>query len=91
MKHVSGVDTPKTYLRAQPWTEKRELGCREDVQEVEATVPEEVVGRESANFAVGVEGDFVDGAILEVLVECWTILVGRIPRHEILFEPWANV
>ena len=85
------MDTPQTYLGAYSWTEKRELGCREDVQEIEATIPEEIVGRESADFAVGVEGDFVDGAILEVLVECWTVLVGWIPRHEILLEPRANV
>ena len=85
------MDSPKTYLEAHHWTEKRELGCRGHVQDVEATVPEEVVGRESANFAVGVEGDFLDGAILEVLVECWTVFVGWIPRHEILFEPRANV
>ena len=85
------MDTPKTYLRAHHWIEKRELEYREDVQEIEATVAEEVVGRESANFAVGVEGDFVDGAVLEVLVECWTLLVGRIPRHEILFEPRTHV
>ena len=85
------MDTPKTYLRAYHRTEKGELGPRKDVQEVEATVPEEVVGRESANFAVDVEGDFVDGAVLEVLVQRWTVLVGRIPRHEILLEPRANV
>ena len=83
--------SPKTYLRAHHWTEKRRLGCREDVQEVEATVPEEVVGRESANFANGVEGHFVDGAIPEVIFECWTLLVGWISRHKILFEPRANV
>ena len=83
--------SPKTYLGARDSSQKRGSELRKRVQEVEATVAEEVVGGESADFAVGVEGDFVDGAILEVLVECWAFLVGRIPRHEILFEPRANV
>lgn len=65
-------------------------GMSWDVEEVEATVPEEVMGRESAYF-VGIEGDFVDGATFEVFFEYWAILIGGIAWHELLLEPRANV
>ena len=66
-------------------------GMTWDIEEVEATVSEEIMGRESANFAVGVEGDFVDGATYEILVKYWAVLIGGIAWHEFLLESRANV
>lgn len=62
-----------------------------DVEDVEATVSEKVMGGESANFVVGVEGDFVDAATFEVLVKYWAVLGGGIAWHKILLESRANV
>ena len=66
-------------------------GVSWDVEEVEATVSEEVIGRESADFVIGVEGWFVDGATIEVRVKYWAVFICGKPRHEILLESRTDV
>ena len=66
-------------------------GMAGDIEEVEATVSEEVIGRESADSVVGVEGWFADGAAFEVLVKHRAVLIRGVSRHEGLLESRADV
>ena len=62
-----------------------------DVEDVEAAVSEEVVGRKGADFVVGVEGYFVYGATFVVVVEYWAVFVGGVAGHKFLLESRADV
>ena len=66
-------------------------GMSGDVEDVEASVSEKVVGGKGADFVVAVEGDFVHGATFVVVVEDRAVLVCRVAWHKFLFESRPDV
>lgn len=66
-------------------------GVSRDVEEIEATVSEEVMRRESADFVMGIEGGLVHGATFVVFVKYRAVLIRGVSGHEFLLESGADV